>query len=785
MIAENSNKETNILSGFYAQVILLVLLTLISFFPAINAGFIWDDSGVTENTLLFNLDGLLKIWTAPSLLPHEAHYWPVVYTSFWIDYQIWGLNPLGYHLVNILIHVLNVILLFIIVRRLYAPAAWLAAAIFAFHPLHVESVAWIIERKDVLSTAFFLLSFLLFMLHIEKRKLIYYLIAIFVFIPAMLTKSMTACLPVALLLWLWWRSGANSEKPAVRHYFSTVPFFVIALVIGAADSIYARHSHPVNLDLAFTEKIIIAGKAFWFYLWKFIRPLNLIPIYPRWEVNTANAMQYFPLLGALLFLVLLWIFRRRVGRGVAALFLFYAAALAPVSGIIEHHFMVHSFVADRFFYLPGIALIIFVAVLLRIALTAGDSLKRYAYPAVSVLLVIILASLTWKQSALYKNMETLFTYNIEINPTAWAAYNNLGVYAMEHGDYSKAESNFRKAAGLKPDNEDAFINLGFLESEQGRPEEALDFLTKALKINPENPKTHNNIGIIYSGLSELDSAEKHLRKAVQLKPGYADAWSNLGNILKFSGKYSEAIEMYRQAVSINPNFAEPYYNLGVIFAEQGNADEAVGYYRDACRIDPDYADAFFNLGLIYARQGKIPEAEESLARVLEIDPGFIKARLNLAQIYRLQKRMDKAEVLLLQGFSGNPGSAWLYNGLAHVYEDQGKISEAYEAYKKALKAAPDWVEPADRLAWIMSDDSSGEFHNPQKAVRLSEDICLATKYQNPVYLKTLARAYASSGRMDDAVSTVEQAIALLQNYTTNNETLLSELHALLDSYKNR
>lgn len=502
----------------------IFILTLVVFFPALLAGFIWDDTAVTNNPLLRTLDGLWKIWFVPQANFHELHYWPIVYTLFWFEQHLWGNNAFGYHLLNILLHALNAVLLWNILQKMELKGAWFASLIFALHPVHVESVAWIIERKDVLSTSFYLASFLCYLIFLDKKFRQFYFLSLLLFIGAMLSKSMAISLPIAILLYVWWKTGKVTKSALVP----LVPFFGIALILTGIDiRLVHQHSSLANLALTSLDKIIIAGKSVWFYLWKLILPVNLMTVYPRWNFDSSAISQYGYFISFLIGLIVLYFGRKKVGRGPLTAFLFFFITLAPTLGFIEFSFMYHSFVADRFLYLPSIGLLIlfgsFAATVYHRVKTDYQPLLRIA----GLLLLAVYTFLTWKQSELYYNDEKLFSHNIALNSNAWLAYNNLGLALAEKNKY-----------------EDAFLCY-----------------QKAITLNPEFVYPYNNLGNLFLEEMNPKEAEHYFSLAINKKPEYAEAHNNLGIALAQQGRLPEAITQFQQAVQLNPFDLRPKHNL--------------------------------------------------------------------------------------------------------------------------------------------------------------------------------------------------------------------------------
>jgi hypothetical protein len=533
------NKLNGILTNSKAQILLILLLTVVVFIPALFAGFIWDDDAAYDNPLLKTVDGLWKIWTVPRANFQELHYWPIVYTSFWFEHQLWGNNPVGYHLINILLHALNVVLLWFVLRKIEIPGAGFIAFIFALHPVHVESVAWVIERKDVLSGFFYLTSFLAFLNYLHPQSKIvnlkFYPIALFLFICALLSKSITVSLPLAMLLYLWWKNGRIKKNELIL----LLPFFIIASIITFLDIQFIHQRDALApLGLTLLQRVYIAGKSIWFYLGKLIFPINLVTVYPRWNLAVDLLTQYFYPVTFLILLGVLYLGKKYWGRGAFTALAFFAVTLTPTLGFVDFSYLEHSFVADRFQYLASIGPIILVGVVGYKRYIIANWQWKPIFRIIGITVIAILGFLTWKQAELYENDETLFRYTIARNPNACLAYNNLGLALAER-------------------NQD---------------EEAMQFYQKALALNPDFAYPYNNLGILLLKEGKTDQAINYFKHAIQRYSVFAEAQNNLGVALAKQGKMEEAIPYFQKTLQLNPYNAQARYNLEKATKELKNGE---------------------------------------------------------------------------------------------------------------------------------------------------------------------------------------------------------------------
>ncbi len=546
----------------------LCLLVAVSYFPALSAGFLWDDQVLTKAAPLHTWSGLAQIWFAPrALLPHEGHYWPLLYTTFWLEHKLWGLAPLGYHLVNLLLHTGVVLLLWRLLWRLEVPGAWFAAAVFAVHPLHVESVAWVIGRKDILATLFYLASVLAYIRFAEMprggRRGKHYSLAMALFVLGLLSKSIVITLPVALLLWHWWRHGRVTMADGSR----TLPFFLVGLGIVLADYAYYIGLEQISFAYSPLERGLIAARALIFYAGKLLWPTGLIGIYPHWEPGIGDALAWGGAAGFAAAVAVLWCWRRQLGRGPLAGVLFFAVALSPVLGFVDFGYMQFSFVADRYQYLAGIGLIAVVAAAAsRACQRVLGALPEYrtrparlAIGAIGAAILAVAGLLTWNQAGLYRDPGTFFTHVIAHNPQAHGAHNNLAKYLGAEGHYREAHAALQTAHELQPDNPELIISIGRILEKQGRPEEAIARYRDALRLNPQHLKAMRNIARVLINQKRYAEGLAAAQQVIARYPDDAKAHHLVGHVLFRLNRKAEALRHYDRALALYTNLE----NLGM------------------------------------------------------------------------------------------------------------------------------------------------------------------------------------------------------------------------------
>ena len=450
----------------YLKILFLVLFTILVYIPAIHGGYIWDDDMyVTQNQNLESVDGLARIWTNPQSSPQ---YYPLVFSSFWLEHQLWGLDPAGYHTVNVLLHACGAVLLYFVLRGLSVEGAFLAALVFAVHPVYVESVAWVSERKNVLSGLFYLCSFLLLARFFRLGgdtddkpggRHWYYVLGIVAFGCALLSKTVTATLPAAFILVLWWKRG----RVTLRELLYLAPLFVIGGSLGLLTAWLEKTqvgAQEINWGLSFLDRFLIAGRALWFYLWKLVWPAKLAFNYQRWRVDDHVWWQYAYPLSMLGLTALLWGLRRTIGRAPLCALLFFAVSLFPVLGFLDVYPFRYSFVADHFQYLASVGIIALVV-------GGGARLVKIHYPSrlktyatIAILVAGILSVKSWHQEYAYADGMTLWTETLKTNPESALAHDNLGSALSKQGKLQEAMAHFQEALRINPNSERASLQPG-------------------------------------------------------------------------------------------------------------------------------------------------------------------------------------------------------------------------------------------------------------------------------------------------------------------------------------
>ena len=526
----------------------LVLLVAAAYAPAFLAGFVWDDRIFTESRAVRDWAGLWKIWFSPADIRNEAHYWPLVYTTFWIEHKLWGFAPAGYHAVNVLLHAANTVLLWRLAGRLEVPGAWAIAAVFAVHPLHVESVAWVMERKDVLSALFYFAAVSAWLRFSEGGGWKHYLLALVLFVLGLLCKSIVVTLPAALLICHWWKRGRVGGADLLR----LAPFFAVGIAVAAADTAYAASREPLDLGYTVVERALIAAHALWFYVEKLLWPAGLAVIYPHWAVDAADPLAWGRLAAVIALAAALWVLRRRIGRGPFAGAAFFAVTLSPVLGFVDYGYMQFSFVADRYQYLAGIGPI---AVLTGAAALGARRLPerpRMAAAGLAAVAVAVLGTLTFRQAEIYRDGVTFFGHIVAHNPTAREAHRNLGEALVKAGRLEEALAAFHIAARLAPNDARDRSNVGAGLIMLGRVDEGAEHLHRALALDPRSVYALQNLAATEAMRKRHGEALRLYRRLVEVDPRNPSAHHGVGTALYYLGRHGEALEALDRGVSLDP-----------------------------------------------------------------------------------------------------------------------------------------------------------------------------------------------------------------------------------------
>ena len=625
----------------------IALLVLWAYWPALHGGFVWDDDAHVTRPELRSVAGLVRIWSEPGA---TQQYYPVLHSAFWVEHRLWGDAALGYHLVNVALHLLACALLYRLLRRLSVPGAAFAAALFALHPVCVETVAWVSEQKNTLSTVFYLLAALAYLRFDAGRRVGWYLAGFALFALALLSKSVTATLPAAILVALWWRRGRLTLRSDV---LPLVPWFALGAGVGLVTA-WVERTYVGARGEAFAmgalERLLVAGRATWFYVGKLAWPSDLVFLYPRWSLDTGSVWQYlFPLTlcAALLALFLL----RGQSRGALAAALLYVGTLFPALGFVDVYPFVFSFVADHFQYLAAALGVAAAAAGASLLVAKLPSRAARLAPVAALLLVALLAFLSRRQCANYADVEVLYRSVLERNPASWLAHDNLGVVLAQ----------------------------------RGRPDEALVHYREAIRLNPAYPEAYNNLGNVLAKARRFGEAEEAYAGALRARASFAAAEYNWGYALNQEGRYAQAEQHFLNALRLKADLAEVHFGLANARANLGRVPEAVPEYRQAIAMKPEFADAHANLGLALAESGSLQEGLAELEEALRLQPGNAEAHAYYGFALSESGRFDQALAEYEAALARGPASADLHYQMGVVLHKLGRDGEASTHFAEARR----------------------------------------------------------------------------------------------------
>ncbi|MBI2511717.1 MAG: tetratricopeptide repeat protein [Opitutae bacterium] len=631
---------------------LCLLATFVAYLPSLRGDFLWDDAGHVTSPALQSWSGLLRVWFEPGV---TQQYYPVLHSAFWLEHALWGDATLGYHLVNVLWHALSACLFVALLRRLAVPGATLAGLLFALHPVCVESVAWISEQKNTLSLVFLLAAALAWLRFEDARsavaqasrlpsgpqrakRLRSYALATALFVLSLLTKSVTATLPAALLVLAWWRRGRVSWRDDVRPL---LPWFAAGIAAGLFTAWFERAgigAQGAEFHLGPIERGLLAARIFWFYLGKLVWPAELIFFYPRWQIDAAAAAPWlFPVAALALLGALAWWSRRGRGRGLPAAFLLFGGMLFPALGFVNVYPFVFSYVADHFQYHASLAMI---ALLGALAVRGWERLSapRWSGPVAATALLAFAGALTWQQSATYRDVFALYESTLARNPDSWVAQLNLGVALDDAGRTDEALPHLLRSNELKPDHPDTLNTLGNVLNRLGRPAEARPLLERAVQLQPRFASAHNTLGVSLMALGQADAGLAAFRRALEIEPQFVVARVNFGWALANSGRTSEALVQLELARRAAPADANAELKTALVYAVARRPNEALPHARRAVELQPDSPDAHHILGSLLLELGRVADAGDEFEAALELAPAHPGAQQGLEQVRRLLPR---------------------------------------------------------------------------------------------------------------------------------------------------
>ena len=717
---------------------------------------------------------------------HASNWHPLTWLSHALDCECFGRNAGGHHAVSVLLHVANTVLLFWVLRRMTG-ATWRSAgvaALFGVHPLHVQSVAWVAERKDVLSGLFWMLALWGYVRYVERPTRGRYAMVVGWYAMGLMAKPMVVTLPfVLLLLDYWplgrtrWRRSVVGNNPPVRFgelVREKVPFFALAAV-SCGVTIWAQWRAINSLErLPLGARMANAVVSYVWYMEKAVWPSGLAVFYP-YRVWPPGAVI---MAGAILVAVSGVVIRRvRREPHLAVGWFWFLGALAPAIGLVQ---VGSQSMADRYTYLPLIGLFIMLCWSVPSRAMERRSLKVITGVAAAAVLAAC-AALSRVQVKYWKDSETLFRHALDVTRDNWLAHDGLGVAFEQAGRIPEAIAQYEQALRIKPDFVEAHNNLGYALVKSGRMPEAIRVFENALRIEPDYAEAHRNLGNIFLKEGKLSDAIGHYEQAVRIKPDFAEAHNDLGVALARAGRMPEAIGHYEQAVRSKFDYAEAHCNLGTVFLREGKISDAEGEFEQAVRIKPDFYEAHSNLGDALVRLGKVTAAIAQYQQALKINPKGAEAHYNLADALLGLGKAQEAIEHYQQALKINPRYAEAHSKLGAVLIVTGKAPDARSQLEEALRLNPDLADAQNNLAWVLATLPPAQGGDPVRAVGLAQRACELSGNRAPGDLDTLAVAYAAAGRFDAAVVTARKAIDLAR--AAGQASLLKEIEARFELYR--
>ncbi len=795
----------------------LICATVIAFSPAFHADFLdYDDDYYVKKNPYVGAGLTLKsvVWAFTAV--HASNWHPLTWISHMIDVELFGLNPKGHHAINVLFHAANAVLLFFCLR-LVTGAVWrsaFVAALFALHPMHVESVAWVSERKDVLSTFFGLLAFWAYGAYAKnlptttasiegkhpnkpiRHPKKYFWIALVCFALSLLSKPMLVTLPFLFLLLDFWpleriKTEANQmpanavngdrEQPELKRWVHAllrlvrekIPFFALAFGVCAITLLAQEKGGsvvPIS-DLPMGKRIINAIVSYEWYVARFAWPTKLAVIYPLFPTYPlARIIEAAVIIG------FLTIFAIKLARRQSYIFVgwfWFLGQLVPVIGLVQVGMQAY---ADRYTYMPYVGLSIAVTWAVE-ELTRKLRYRRILLPIGAAGILVACGIATFNQTRLWKNNETLFSHAVKVTQYNYIAVNNLGYALAEKGELDKAIEHFQAALKIAPKYDVALNNLGCAYVKLGKSAEALDYFRQALEIKPNNTQLRLNYGTALHETGQYRQAITEFEEVIRKEPNLPEVYYCLANSLEAVGRRDEAVQNYIRAIQLKPSFADAHHNLGLILLADGKPEDALKHFREASRLKPAWAAPYVGMGAAYHTLNLAQEAIASYRTAIQLDSKNPNTFYQLGMILAAQTNFVEAQSAFSKAIELNPTNAQFYLALAFALDQEGKKTEAIPHYEKVLELNANLPAALNNLAWILATHPDASVRDGERAVKLAEQSCELTEGKEALFLGTLAAAYAEAGRFDEAIRTAEKARALAEaagatNLVTKNAELL-------------
>lgn len=676
----SSKKEQSVFSSkrnILIALTIIILISIIAYFPVFHNNLLdWDDEGYIKNNPMIHSFDLRAIFSKYVM----GNYHPVTMLFYSLEYHLFGLNPAGYHAVNLLLHLIIVLLVFYTVFLLSENTivALAASFLFGIHPLHVESVAWAAELKDLLYTLFFLASYIFYLKYLKEQRSKYYFIAISLFLISLLSKAMAASLPLVLILTDYFKG----RKINTRALVEKVPFFILALILGIV-AVYAQKSTDSILNdnvITFPQRIMFASYGFLSYLIKLLLPFNLCSFYPYPVEN--GVIQVPPLfylyfiisLGLVFFTIYSLRFSKKIifGLGFFTLTVLMVLQLLPVGKAI---------MADRYAYIPSIGIFYLAGEGILYLWNKNMKMTGVLFLGIAA---VFLPIKTYARCGIWKNEMIFWSDVIDQYQTVDDAYYNRGIIYMNENKTREAVDDFDKAIALKPYHSNAYNNKGLALMNANMGAEALIQFNMSIEKKPDNADAYYNRGTLFLREQKDAEAIRDYNKAIELKPDYAEAYNNRGSVFVKMKRNEDALKDFNKALELNPHNAEAYYNMGVLYMNEKKNGEAIGLFDKAIGLKAGYANAYNNRAIVYAEEKKLNEAIADLTRVIELQPDNANAYNNRGMVYTTGKRDTEAMNDFNSAIQLNPKFAGAHYNLANLLFEAKKYPEAIGSYNNVI-----------------------------------------------------------------------------------------------------
>lgn len=806
----------------------LVFLTAAAFEPVRHNDFVnYDDNiYVTENrnvTVGLTADSIVWAFTTSDV----SNWHPLTWLSHQLDCELFGLNPFWHHMTSLVFHIANTLLLFWVLNRM-TKALWASAfvaAAFALHPLHVESVAWVSERKDVLSTFFWMLTMAAYIRYAEKPKVGRYLLVAAALCLGLMAKPMLVTLPFVLLLLDYWPLGRFRHQSLVESESSPyksatalgliiekIPLLIIVIISCVVTYLVQQGGGAIRLSETFPLKLRIANALISYisYIAKMFYPASLAVLYPH-PGESLPLWQSYISLAILVFVSALVILAIRKHPYLFVGWFWYLGVLVPVVGFVQAGVQA---MADRYTYISSIGIFI------MLAWGFARLFRKWSFPKLPAavlpgVLIVAMLICTRMQLRYWRDSFTLFKHALDVTENNYIMHSNFGGALFQKGRFDEAIDHFEQALKINPVFADARRDIGFVLLKQQKTDQAIAAFEQALQMKKDWPEIYNYLGLAYAQKGQFEPAVEKYNHALKLKPDYAEAMKNLGIALERLGQTQQAVENWQKALRLEPynldanynmglfmvstgdyekaaayftavidekpDWAEAKYNLGAAYYQLGKFEPAIDKFSEALRLKPDYPNAHRNLALVLAKTGKYEDAVSHLKTALATEPNWAEAHYDLAGLYYRQGKPELSAEHLEQALAVKPYYVTARVTLAQIFTEIGRIQSAVKHYYELLQSQPEDLFALKNLAWLLATNEKAEPQKPADAVKFAKRACELTAYEQPEMLDTLAAAYAAAGEFGPAVQSAEKALELA--IASGDESLAESIQERLEFYR--